>query len=197
MTRGVCLEDSRSSKQRAASSAGAPFKRQRAPPVEALDELRGVCCWPLRFVRSIPLLDTSPPFQANAPFFPPLSLLSHKRNAGQFFFFPPKLLKSTKERQRGHLRSLPLVSVKSLFFFCDYFLFSKNRNENFRNNALALFLGFFFHATFRTRWVLADSVSRHVRVSQTEPAVPGSWAAVALCGRSSAASSQLLLPVHD
>lgn len=138
MTRGVCLEDSRSSKQRAASSAGAPFKRRRAPPVEALDELRGVCCWPLRFVRSIPLRHSRP-----TRLFSPLSLSYLTKETQVSFFLPSQVAEEHQRKTKRPSEVAPLVSIKSLLF-CDYFLFSKNRNKIFRNNALALFLGFFF-----------------------------------------------------
>lgn len=147
MTRGgVCLEDSRSSEQRRCS-----FQKTTSPSSGSTRRAAGC----LLLAPPLCALDTSPrylsaiPGQRASPPPLPLSPISQKKRRS-VFFFPPKLLKSTKERQRGRLRSLPLVSVKSLlfFFFCDYFLFAKNRNENFRNNALAL-----FHATFRTRWV--------------------------------------------
>lgn len=51
---GDCLERARH------SGAGAPFKMRRAPPAETLEELQGVCCRSLRFVRSIPLRHSTP-----------------------------------------------------------------------------------------------------------------------------------------
>lgn len=77
-------------------------------------------------------LDTSPPFHA----------LLQKNTIGPH---TPRF-QVAKEHERKTKRSSqvePLCLVKSLLF-CDYFLFSRNQNESFRNNTSVLFLGFFF-----------------------------------------------------
>lgn len=125
----------RLSQQQAASSEQRRCSFQKTTSPSSGSTRRAAGC--LLLAPPLCALDTSPrylsaiPGQHAFPPPPPLSPISQKKRRS-VFFFPPKLLKSTKERQRGHLRSLPLVSVKSLFFFLRLFSLFKKPERKFQ-----------------------------------------------------------------
>lgn len=118
----------RLSQQQAASSEQRRCSFQKTTSPSSGSTRRAAGC--LLLAPPLCALDTSPPFQANTPFFPPLSLSYLTKETQVSFFLPSQVAEEHQRKTKRPSEVAPLVSIKSLLF-CDYFLFSKNRNKIF------------------------------------------------------------------